>query len=760
MDITPRPRRLVLLVALVLAVGSAGLAAEAEPLAGAANLVVPQRGVQAVERSRRLEVAGVSAEVSIEEVTATTTLTIGLYNPHDEPLDAELLVPLPDGSETREVALVDGRQGLDARPVSEERSLALCHGLARAARWPALLEFAGLPLARTSPFSVPPREIQRVQLTYRTPLSGDGRRIDYVLPRSESLDYRVPWEVTVEVASKRPIAALYSPTHEIERKGGGEKRAVARLAEGDARKPGPLRLSCLFAEGGAGASLFAYPGTGGEDGYFLLLAGLPSAGGHGPAIPREVTMVIDRSGSMKGRKLREARRAAEEVINSLSPGEAYNVIVYNERVEALASRPVLKEDAGHGPLAHVAAVLFLERVRARGGTNMYAALRAALSQKPRKGVLPIVLFLTDGLPTVGETSEVAIRDLVVEGNPYGRRVFTFGLGAEVNSPLLDYIAARSRGLSTYVLPDEKVDRKVVAVFQRLASPVLAEAALRAIGPDGQPAPQRLRHVIPSQAPDLFQGDPLVVLGRYTGREPLRLELEGHSGGEKRAFRFRFDLDRASTANYFVPRLWASRRIGVLSDQVRQLGAATAAPALQQAPEPRNEVRELVDEITRRSTRHGILTEYTAFLARQDTDLGRRRRVLAQVVANYEHRAMATRFGQGALNQSLNTARLRDQRVLNPANTYYDEEMNEVAVRAVQQMGDRAFYRRGRRWVDSRLLGGEALPPATTVAFGSPQHLDLLRKLARQGRQGCISLEGDILLRVDGRPVLVEGPPAN
>src|SRR6516225_8080343 len=157
---------------------------------------------------------------------------------------------------------------------------------------------------------------------------------------------------------------------------------------------------------------------------------------------------------------------------------------------------------------------------ARGGTNIHDALLEALRQPPAPGALPIVLFMTDGLPTVGQTSEAAIRELALKGNPHQRRVFTFGVGVDVNTPLLEKVAYESRATTTFVLPGEDVEVKVAGVFQRLKGPMLADPTLT-IGETN--ARRRARELIPGRIPDLFEGDQIVVLGQYVGDQPLEFK---------------------------------------------------------------------------------------------------------------------------------------------------------------------------------------------------------------------------------------------
>jgi Ca-activated chloride channel homolog len=315
------------------------------------------------------------------------------------------------------------------------------------------------------------------------------------------------------------------------------------------------------------------------------------------------------------------------------------------------------------------------------------------------------------------------------------------------------MAAETRSTATFVLPNEDVEAKVGKVFSNLKGPVLASPTLRS-AQEGVKAPDgRVHDLLPAKLPDLFEGDQMVILGQYQGEEPLQFTLSGNYFGEERTFRFRFPLDKATTANAFVPRLWASRKIAVLTDAIRDLGAdGSVLSSVSPAHHPK--MRELVEEIVRLSKEFGILTEYTAFLAREGTDLSQPAFAMNEAARNFQERAMQTRSGYASLNQEFNNGSQRTLSCVNGRNAYWDTNMNLVSVSNVQQVNDRAFYRQGSRWVDSSITSGNARP-ARTVEVGSEEFRRLVGELAGQNRAGCIALNGEILLRVNGETVLVK-----
>ena len=715
----------------------------------ASNVIVPQsrRIAFAPERRGAIEITDVKVLIDILESTATTTIEIRLQNTSNRRQEAELIVPVPDGAVIRGFAY-DGPGGMiTAKVLAKEEARRIYQQLVSKIRDPALVEFIGYNLIRSSVFPVEARGKQKIRLTYEHLLEVDGNRVDYVLPRTEALEYAVPWKIKANIKAKRPISTVYSASHKLDIERESDKEMTVKIALDAEKNPGAFRLSYLVQEDGVTASMFAYPEREVGGGYFLLLAGLPAEGlkhVDTPAIKREVTLVIDRSGSMRNEKIDQVKEAALQIIAGLNNGEAFNIIIYNNTVQWFSPKPVVKDRE-----TARAAAAYIEGITASGGTNIHDALKQALEQAPAEGMLPIVLFLTDGLPTVGITSEIAIRQLVMKSNPHKRRVFTFGVGVDVNAPLLEKIADESRAKAEFVLPKEDVEVKVGKVFKRLTGPVLADAKLEVLKKNGEPALGRTRDIIPQTLPDLFEGDQLILLGQYVGEEPITFRISGNYMGKKRKFKFTFKFDKANKRNGFVSRLWASRKIGELIDAVRQMGADTAVSK----NDPK--VKELVDEIVRLSTEFGILTEYTAFLAREGTNLSDRVELMEQASSSLETRAMRSRFGYGAVNQSYNIIQQKSAATLNMRNEFYDERMNRVSITSVQQINDRAYYRKSGRWVDSELVEKESqIKPTRIIEFGTKEFIELAEKLAKDNRQGSIALRGDILLMIDGEAVLV------
>ncbi|HET6893069.1 MAG TPA: VWA domain-containing protein, partial [Pyrinomonadaceae bacterium] len=631
-------------------------------------------------------------------------------------------------------------------------------------------------------FPVPAGGAQRIRLVYEHVLTADGNRVDYILPRSESFEAtQTPWKISVRVNSKSPVSAVYSPSHQIGVERPAPQQALVKVVGEPRIEPGPFRLSYLVEGNGLTASLLAYPDERIGGGYFLLLAGVPAnaRGSEQPAIKREVTLVIDRSGSMQGEKIEQARAAALQVVEGLDNGEAFNIIDYSDSIARFSERPVIKTDATIGE-----ARSYIKRLRAEGSTNIHDALVEALRQSPSSEMLPLILFLTDGLPTSGETRETAIRRAVTANNKHKRRIFSFGVGFDVNAPLLTSIASSTRAISSFVLPNENVEAKVSQVFRRLSGPVLADPQMVMLDTSGSTSTRAVRELMPAELSDVFEGDQIVLLGQYQSNDPLHFRISGNYLGAPRTFDLKFDLKQATTRNAFVPRLWASRKIARLIDAIAEAGAdnatvshsmspsmvassassltasahvsSTARTSTASALDPK--LKELVDEIVRLSIEHGVLTEYTAFLATDGTDFSQRAALNEQARNSLVNNAQNTRSGMGGITQAMNNTMQMTQSNLNRSNNFMLQNMQRVEITNVQQITDRTFFRRNNRWVDASVIEKEAtVKPDQTIEFGTPEFYKLVDRLVQEGRQGIMALSGEMLLVVDGKTVLIKAP---
>ncbi|CAG0982163.1 hypothetical protein PHYC_01825 [Phycisphaerales bacterium] len=722
------------------------------------HLIIPPMPPRPWPGREVVELTAVDVSIDIADQVSTTTLDLSLTNPAGGPMEAQLVLPVPDGVAIRSLQWDGTGPEPKAEVLPRDEARRIYESIVRGQRDPALVEFVGMNLIRSSVFPVPARSTQHLRLTYEQVLPREGNRLDYAMIRSEALGgSSVRWTVAADIRSKTPISTVYSSSHDIvqERVNPGHVKVRIQPSQGDAAR-GSIRLATMLEEkkGELSTAVFAYPSSevsGEGGGYFMILAAPPAGEAMDrPGTKREVVMVLDRSGSMRGEKFEQAKNAATQIVRGLNDGESFNIIDYSDSISSFAGLAVVKDAATAKD-----AEKYIWGLTPNGGTNIHDAMIEALRGKVTDGNVPIILFLTDGLPTVGERREVKIREAILGANKGQRRIFTFGVGLDVNAPLLSAIATKSRAATTFVLPQEDVEVKVSQVFRRLEGPVMTYPKLTAVGSDGAASTRLIREQLPADLPDIFEGDQVIVLGQYVGEKPVKVRIDGSYFGKERSFDVTIDPAASTTRHGFVPRLWAMRKVTALVDEVRQAGADGQSPDSQR-------LKEITDEIIRLSTKWGILTEYTAFLSREDADFSRGLPALrAPARQNLERRALQSRSGAGGASQQVDISSKEAATNAPAAGGYMivgeGGRAENVVVSSVQYVADKTFFNRKQRWIDAALLEHENDEPDRVVEFGSEAYFTLADQLAKEGRQAMLAQGGEVYLQLAKERVLVKGP---
>jgi Ca-activated chloride channel family protein len=538
-------------------------------------------------------------DVKIDGQIATTAVDEEFYNPNPQRLEGTYLFPVPKGGQIDKFTMDIGGQQVEAELLSADKARKIYEDIVRKMRDPALLEYAGRDVFKVRVFPIEPNSRKRITLSYTQVLSADSGLVGYVYPlNTEKFSAKPIKEVSVnvELTSQQPLKSIYSPSHAVKIKRDGPYHATVNYDEKDALPNTDFALYFAPEKDEFGVNLVANQ-VACEDGSFLLLASPGLDVAENKILPKDVAFVLDTSGSMAGKKLEQAKKALQFCVENLNDGDRFEILRFSTEVEPLFDKLVDATPAHRGRADE-----FIGKLRASGGTAIDEALQRALALRPGQDDRPfVVIFLTDGMPTVGNTDEDQIVANIKRANEGRTRVFCFGIGTDVNTHLLDKITEETRAASQYVLPDEDLEVKVSNFFARIKEPVLANPTIKFTGDVS------VTKLYPAPLPDLFRGDQLVLVGRYAGSGASAVVLEGTVAGAKRQFTYEVTFPKHSDEHEFIPRLWATRRVGYLLDEIRLHG----------------ENAELRDEVTELARQYGIVTPYTAYLIAEDED---RRRV--------------------------------------------------------------------------------------------------------------------------------------
>jgi len=559
----------------------------------------PRPPVPPPEPPASYKIKELSVQARIVDQVARVQVSQAFVNTGSRQMEVSFVFPLPyDGAVDQLTFLVDGKE-IPAKLLSAKEARSVYEGYVRRNLDPALLEWMGTGMFKTSVFPVPPGGERKVNLRYNQLLRKDRHVTDFLFPLSTAKYTSAPVErVSIEasIESGTAIKSVYSPTHAIAVKRSDDRHATVKFELQNQVPATDFRLFYDVAQGEVGASVLSYRPGGEDDGYFLLLASPQIKADSAQRPAKTMVFVVDRSGSMSGKKMEQAKEALKFVLNNLRPGDTFNIVAYDSSVESF--RPELQK---YDDPTRKAALGFVEGLYAGGSTNIDGALTTALGMIQDAKRPSYVVFLTDGLPTAGETKEGQIVERARQNNKHRTRMINLGVGYDVNSRLLDRLARDNFGQSEFVRPDEDLEVHVSRLHSRISVPVMTDVKVEV---DVEKAPAEagpaVNRVYPRQVYDLFEGEQLVLVGRYKRPGGAKVVIRGKVGDQASKFDFPADLvERSKDESYaFVEKLWAMRRIGEIIDELDLKG--------------KND--ELIQELVALSTKHGILTPYTSFLA--------------------------------------------------------------------------------------------------------------------------------------------------
>ncbi|MGC4116071.1 MAG: VIT domain-containing protein [Myxococcales bacterium] len=549
----------------------------------------------------------VSAE--IKDGAAVTRVEQVFVNEGPRQLEAHYVFPLPKGAALSEFYLWVNGKKTKGEMLEKQKAQDIYEGIVRRLQDPGLLEYIDSDVFRARVFPVPANGEQKIELAfsqvldfsnglyhYRYPLGGGGKQQLQNVPSKVKQDFTF----SASIGSKVPIRSVYSPTHPLQVANRGENAAIVGMELGsgtDLTKD--LDLYYSTSEKAIGLSLMTYKEEN-EPGYFLALISPKTEFQKEEILGKRITFVIDNSGSMAGERMKVAKDALKYCVQRLNPQDRFNVVRFATDVESLFQGP---QEAR--PESIQKAVGFVDSMEALGGTAIDDAMRRALKDGENAAGSNgphIVMFITDGQPTIGETAEEAIARNAAAGNKGKSRVFTFGVGEDLNAKLLDRLAADGQGTSDYVKGGKDFEEKISGFYDKVSHPVLADVAVDLSG-------MSAFDVYPRKLPDLFKGSQLVVLGRYRTAGDLKVTLTGTVNGAPKKFEYgTTTFAKEHKAEDFIPRLWAIRKVGYLLEEIRLRG----------------EKPELRDEVVTLGKKFGIVTPYTSYLVVEDTPIAQGR----------------------------------------------------------------------------------------------------------------------------------------
>ncbi|MCB0477660.1 MAG: VWA domain-containing protein [Crocinitomicaceae bacterium] len=685
----------------------------------------------------------------IENSIARTTVTQTIKNTTDHDLEVEFFFPLPANTVIQDFTMMVNGQEIPGKLLKKEEAKNIYESIVRQHRDPALMEFVGYNLFKTSVFPIRVGEERNITVNYSQVVEKKNGSYQYSYPLgTQKFSQRnlKNVEVDVRIKSKDGIKTIFSPTYDvhIDRKSDKDVRITKTME--NTIPDQDFKLQWNSSNDDIGTQLISYYPKDSDHGYFLLIAS-PSMNQRVEVTHKNIVFVIDKSGSMSGQKLAQSKNAMKYVLNHLNEGDKFNIVVYSDYYDVYSNGLISYTEENK-----LKALEYVESIKDDGGTNINLALKEGLQLFGKKDSESnayetinnnpnYILFLTDGLPTVGEKNEAKIAANVKEANKYNAHIFCFGVGNDVNSRLLDRISSENGALTEYVKPNESIESVVSSLYTQISSPVMTDISLKFNS-------MKIQQDYPKPIPDLFKGGQLMLAGQYKVTGKTTLNIMGKVGGKEHAFEFPVEFLDAehSTGNEYVETFWASKRIGYLINQIDLYGKSD----------------ELINELVALSTKHGILTPYTAFLAKENTDF----RANQLNIQNASNELDNLNNVQGG---AANATRQYKNKLMN-SQTFGADEFEELQKDAdydgvggkgfitgaadkkeekrILNVSGKTFYKEKDTWIESNISKIEQ-DKAVVIKKYTKEYFDISNQNSASMNQ-VLSLKGNVIVNLNGK----------
>ena len=454
-----------------------------------------------------LEVVYHKVDVKIDGQSAVTKIDQSFYNPSQYQLEGFYIFPIPKGAVINNFTMIINGKETKAELLDSDKARKIYEDIVRQMRDPALLEYSEQNIFKLRIFPIEPRSEKKISISYSQVLESDNNLFEYIYPLNTEKFSAKPLKnvsVKIDLKSNEKIKNIYCPTHEVDIVNKSDNHSIISYEDENVKPDIDFKLYFSKNSSSVGLSLLSYQ-TGNNDGYFLLSASPSIEIDKSNIENKDITFILDVSGSMSGEKLEQAKKALLYCVNNLNVGDHFNVIRFSTEAYSLF-KSLEKADKQNINEAK----RFIDDLQAIGGTNIEEAFNLAFKNYKESNRPHFVVFLTDGKPTIGEMDDDKLVKKILNTNKTNSRIFTFGIGDEINTHLLDKLTDATKAWRTYVSDEEDIEIKVSNFYDKIQSPVLSDLKLDFDNIE-------VYQTYPKDLPDLFKGSNLLVFGRYKGK---------------------------------------------------------------------------------------------------------------------------------------------------------------------------------------------------------------------------------------------------
>lgn len=537
--------------------------------------------------------------VSVESQISTTVTT--QYFTNTNPTDTvKYAFPLPEQASAVQLRWRVAGQWYTALVSGNSQDTTLPGG---GTPHPNLVSFLGhTPLYFSIPQLIQADSTLAVELTYVELLPYAFGNVSYVYPSDYHLiqsSVIALQKLSFVLTSPRTIDSirvLSSHPVELLTNNGNTATVVVTLHELQGSENYSIRYTLNANQLGLFAYSSALPDTLVPDSLgrgFLTFIAEPDPGATTATIAKVFTLIVDRSGSMSGTKMTQAKDAASFIVQNLNPGDRFNLIDFDDIIT-----PFRTGHVPYTPQARDSALTYISTLYARGLTNISGVFATAVPQfaSANDSTANIIIFLTDGQPTIGiQNTEILTHyvDSLITATETNICLFSFGIGADVNQQLLTLMSSHNRGFAEFLGNDELYSR-ITSFYLTIRNPVLLNSHISF-------APPVVTQVYPDSLPNLYKGKQMIVAGRYQEPANVDVTLSGTAFGHPVSYTYNVQLVDSSVQSYqFLPKIWAKRKIESLLIHYYALNPSSP------------EALALKAQIIAISRAYGVISPFTSF----------------------------------------------------------------------------------------------------------------------------------------------------
>ena len=717
-------------------------------------------------------------EAIIKNGAAKTIIKETFINPHNTDMEGIFVFPLPKGANVSLFRMKMKGKWVSGRVLEKNKARNIYNRIVSQMKDPGLIEYMGNDMFKASVYPIPKNGQMEIEITYTQTTKLTGNVYSYTYPlkgmgkvntqriyhycghyyyrydrryistgctttqkSTQPISTKEDFTFTAKIESNVPIKSVYSPSHKldiIKR----EKKVTIGFEKNKQILNKDIEIYYTVDKKDIGASILAYKPESEKNGYFMMMISPKSEVDKKEIENKNLLLVIDTSGSMSGEKMKYAKKALKYVVGRLNKGDKFNIIRFSSGVDYYKDTPVLATEENIKK-----ALKYVDDLYASGGTAIDEALKEALKQADKE--LPnMIVFMTDGRPTVGETEVSEIVKNSIKNNTKKVKIFSFGIGDDLNAVLIDKISAKNGGVSDYIKPGAEIEAVISAFYDKVAFPVLTNIKLKISG-------VKTYDLYPYKIDDLFKGEELRVFGRYklngnsNGKGWLKrmislynngktatLTLTGNKKGKQETYEFNVNF-KSFDNNDFIPNIWATKKVGFLLEEIRLNG----------------ENKELVDEVKRLATKFAIVTPYTSYLVTEKDKITSRpnQTIDDMSVGGGGRKVMLRSKGRGSSGYGFGkVGSARPMRAMEKEegvadSVAFNSTSGSVAVKTSKKLrkmkksdriqgssikkvvGDKTFIFKNGIWTDNYMLGKKQKPIAVKLKYMSNLYLKLISK---------------------------------